>query len=102
MTTVKACNCCRVDRAVIFLGSSGFPVKQGRRLHRGGAEDAESEELLVKKFSDLCEFCASVVNTSSQKTRNNRLQHRSIGDADQVKNAGFVDSDLLSGGFNIS
>jgi hypothetical protein len=27
---------------------------------------------LIKKFSDLCELCVSVVNISSQKTRNNR------------------------------
>ena len=29
-------------------------------------------EFLNKKFSDLCELCASAVNTSSQKTRNSR------------------------------
>ncbi len=32
-----------------------------------------SKELLIKNFSDLCELGASVVNTSSQKTRNNLI-----------------------------
>ena len=31
-----------------------------------------SKEFLIKKFSDLCELGASAVNTSSQKTWNNR------------------------------
>jgi hypothetical protein len=30
-----------------------------------------SKEVLIKKSSDLCELGASVVNPSSQKTRNN-------------------------------
>jgi len=34
--------------------------------------EARSKEFLIKKFSDLCELGASVVNTSSQKTRNNQ------------------------------
>ncbi len=32
---------------------------------------ARSKEFLIKKFSELCELCASVVNPSSQETRNN-------------------------------
>jgi hypothetical protein len=35
------------------------------------ARRTRSKESLIKKFSDLCELGASVVNTSSQKTRNN-------------------------------
>jgi hypothetical protein len=35
------------------------------------ARRTQSKEFLIKKFSDLCELGASVVNTSSQKTRNN-------------------------------
>jgi hypothetical protein len=35
------------------------------------ARRTRSKEFLIKKFSDLCELSASVVNTSSQKTRNN-------------------------------
>jgi hypothetical protein len=30
-----------------------------------------SKEFLIKKYSELCELCASVVNTSSQETRKN-------------------------------
>jgi len=30
--------------------------------------ETRSKEFLIKKFSDLCELGASVVNTSSQKT----------------------------------
>jgi hypothetical protein len=30
-----------------------------------------SKEFLINKFSDLCELCASAVNISSQKIRNN-------------------------------
>jgi hypothetical protein len=33
---------------------------------------------LVKKFSDLCELRASAVNSSSQKTRNNRFEKHII------------------------
>ena len=32
-----------------------------------------SKEFLIKKFSELCELWASVVNTSSQETRNNPI-----------------------------
>jgi len=28
---------------------------------------------LIKKYSELCELCASVVNTSSQETRKNLI-----------------------------
>jgi hypothetical protein len=38
------------------------------RLRRGGRR---GNRFLIKKFSDLCELCASAVNTSSQKIRNN-------------------------------
>jgi hypothetical protein len=34
--------------------------------------ETRSKEFLIKKFSDLCELGASVVNTSSQKTWDNR------------------------------
>ncbi len=37
-----------------------------------------SKELLIKKFSDLCELCASAVNISSQETRNNRYFKRDL------------------------
>ena len=40
-------------------------------MHRE-ARRTQSKEFLIKKFSDLCELCASAVNTSSQKTRNSR------------------------------
>jgi hypothetical protein len=39
---------------------------------RRQAEDAE-QRVLDKKFSDLCELGASVVNTSSQETRNDLI-----------------------------
>jgi hypothetical protein len=38
------------------------------------AQRTQSKKFLVKKFSDLCELCASAVNTSSQKTRNNHIE----------------------------
>ncbi len=50
--------------------SSGFDVKQGSEIaprRRGGRRVSE---FLIKKFSELCELCASVVNTSLQETRN--------------------------------
>ena len=37
-----------------------------------------SKEFLIKKFSDLCELGVSVVNTSSQKTRNNQILRRHL------------------------
>jgi hypothetical protein len=58
---------------VAIYGSSGLPVKQDSEitpLRRGGTR---SKEFLIKKFSDLCELGASVVNTSSQKTWDNRF-----------------------------
>jgi hypothetical protein len=33
-----------------------------------------SKESVIKKFSDLCELGGSVVNTSSQKARNNQKE----------------------------
>ena len=36
------------------------------------ARRTPSKQFLVKQFSDLCELCASVVNTSSQKTWKNQ------------------------------
>jgi hypothetical protein len=44
------------------------------------ARRTRSKEFLIEKFSDLCELGASVVNTSSQKTRNN-LFFRSLASA---------------------
>jgi hypothetical protein len=37
------------------------------------ARRTRSKEFLIKKFSDLCELGASVVNASSQKTRSNLI-----------------------------
>jgi hypothetical protein len=43
--------------------------------HRGGAEDAE-EKFIARKYSDLCELCASAVkknaNIASRRARNAR------------------------------
>ena len=58
--------------AVKENGSSGLPMKQDSEIaprRRGGRR---VNEFLNQKFSDLCELCASAVNTSSQKTRNSR------------------------------
>jgi hypothetical protein len=49
-----------------FAAGSNFPVailivSIQNRTHRGGAEYAESKEFLIKKYSDLCELCASAV-----------------------------------------
>jgi hypothetical protein len=33
---------------------------------------ARSKEFLIKKFAELCELCASVVNASSQLPRKSR------------------------------
>ena len=46
-------------------------MKQGSEIaprRRGGRR---VNEFLIQKFSELCELCASVVNISSQETRNN-------------------------------
>ena len=40
------------------------------------ARRTRSKESLIKKFSDLCELGASVVNTSSQETRNKKKEKR--------------------------
>jgi hypothetical protein len=37
------------------------------------ARRARSKEFLIKKYSELCELCVSVVKTSSQQTRNHRI-----------------------------
>jgi hypothetical protein len=42
--------------------SSGFPVKLGLGDCTAEAMRTPSKEVLVKKFSDLCELGASVVN----------------------------------------
>ena len=50
------------------LGSSAFDVKRGLEIaprRRGGRR---VNQFLIKKLSELCELCASVVNTSSQET----------------------------------
>jgi hypothetical protein len=39
--------------------------------HTAEARRAQSEEFLIKKFSELCELRVSVVISSSQETRNN-------------------------------
>jgi hypothetical protein len=41
------------------------------RLLCGSPRRARSKEFLIKKYSELCELCASVVNTPSQETRKN-------------------------------
>ena len=49
-----------------------MPREQGSEIaprRRGGRG---VNKFLIKKFSELCELCASVVNTSSQETRNNQ------------------------------
>ena len=53
------------------------------------ARRARREEFLIKKYSELCELCASVVNTPSQETRKSRkkrgydgrLQNHSLPEA---------------------
>jgi len=42
-------------------GSSGFPVKQDSEI-APRRQRTRSKEFLIKKFSDLCELCASAVN----------------------------------------
>ena len=42
------------------------------------AQRARSKEFLIKKFSELCELCASVVITSSQEIQNNPLLFTSL------------------------
>jgi hypothetical protein len=62
----------RVISAPENVGSSDFDVKQGSEIaprRRGGRR---VNQFLTKKFSELCELCASVVNTFSQETRNNQ------------------------------
>jgi hypothetical protein len=54
--------------SLLKKASSDFPVKRGLEIaprRRGGRG---VKEFLIKKFSELCD---SVVNTSSQETRNN-------------------------------
>jgi hypothetical protein len=59
------------------LGYSGFRVANlanAISVQRHGDFTAEalrarSKEFLIKKYSELCELCASVVNTPSQETR---------------------------------
>jgi hypothetical protein len=46
-------------------GSSGFPVKTGLGDCTAEARRTPRKEFLIKKFSDLCELGASVVNASS-------------------------------------
>jgi hypothetical protein len=45
--------------------SSGFPVKTGLEDCTAEARRTPRKEFLIKKFSDLCELGASVVNSSS-------------------------------------
>ncbi len=43
------------------------------------ARRTRRKEFLIKKYSELCELCASVVNTSSQETRMYpKLEHGSF------------------------
>ena len=49
-----------------------MPREQGSEIaprRRGGHR---VNKFLIKKFSELCELCASVVHTSSRETRNNQ------------------------------
>ena len=69
------------------IRSSGFHVKQDSeiapRRRPSTSQDRlrmRSKEFLIKKLSDLCELCASAVNTSSQKTRNSQKIYRGAGD----------------------
>jgi hypothetical protein len=63
-------------RKMQISGSSGFRVANlakaisVRRLGDFTAEArrTRSKEFLMNKYSELCELCASVVSTSSQKT----------------------------------
>jgi hypothetical protein len=51
----------------VFRLSCGAGLKD----YTAEARRTQRKEFLIKKFSDLCELSASVVNTSSRKTRNN-------------------------------
>jgi len=52
-------------------GSEIAPPKDGSAtVFKAAALRAQSKEFLIKKYSDLCELRVSVVNTSSQETRN--------------------------------
>ena len=66
----------RLKHAFDF-GSSGFPVAnlanaisvQGLGNCTAEARRSQSKKFLVKKYSELSELCASVVNILSQETR---------------------------------
>ena len=45
--------------------------KEGLGNFTAEPQSTPSKEFLIRKFSELCELCASVVNTSSQATRYN-------------------------------
>jgi hypothetical protein len=47
-------------------------MKQGSEIAPRSRGGRGVKEFLMKKFSELCELCASVVNTFSQETRNNQ------------------------------
>ena len=62
---------------VKILASSGFSVAnlanaislKGLGDCTAEAQRARSKEFLIKKYSELCELCASAVNIPSQETR---------------------------------
>jgi hypothetical protein len=48
------------------------PKDRSATIFKAEARRTRSKKFLIKKFADLCELHASVVNPYLQKTRNNR------------------------------
>jgi hypothetical protein len=63
----------RAKPPALFLGLQAFLCEVGLGDCTAKARRTRSKEFFIKKVSDLCELGASVVNTSSQKTRNNLI-----------------------------
>ena len=50
------------------------PPKDGSAtIFKAEAQRARSKEFLIKKYSELCELCASAVNIPLQETRKNQI-----------------------------